>query len=454
MNFVELPAFAKKEFLNMKDMTKEIEAEINNWILEHKHIIFDNSTTHTKFDNRWFYDNGIWYLLKKDVGASFSYQKIDDEGIKDCIVPFGKYAEKGCGNLTRYSKSFFIRNEKNELFIFSDNYILNFQNGKIEILRDPSCIEFIKENIDKIKRKLLFVKNFNIVLDDIEMEDRPINRTFLCNCYFKLNENPKIKEAFKKYDLGQYIFSETEFKTALTFFDKNGDLNIPSWLIKSIRKYNILNIKKYSLWIKRYHLDENAFQKIENFLKHLNSNDTNKINSILNCKDSNKKEYYNVNDLVKYIKEQVMDNFISEIEAITMLYEIIKIQNEKYSKINILYPEDLPKYFEYLNKVKNNNQYVISDQIYKNEKFILNKSSYDEDSLKYLTEISQKNILNYSINFIEPIFTIDTVNDVVAIFTVDSDGNVDEIFYNSINDDEFTSFMEESNKTLKNFLKK
>ena len=83
------------------------------------------------------------------------------------------------------------------------------------------------------------------------MEDRPINRTFLCNCYFKLNENPKIKEAFKKYDLEQYIFSETEFKTALTFFDKNGDLNIPSWLIKSIRKYNILNIKKYSLWIKR-----------------------------------------------------------------------------------------------------------------------------------------------------------------------------------------------------------
>lgn len=62
--------------------------------------------------------------------------------------------------------------------------------------------------------------------------------------------------------------------------------------------------------------------------------------------------------------------------------------------------------------------------------------------------------LNYSINFIEPIFTIDTVNDVVAIFTVDSDGNVDEIFYNSINDNEFKSFMEESNKTLKNFLKK
>ena len=158
--------------------------------------------------------------------------------------------------------------------------------------------------------------------------------------------------------------------------------------------------------------------------------------------------------MVKYIKEQVLNNFISEIEAITMLYEIIKIQNEKYSKINILYPEDLPKYFEYLNKVKNNNQYVISDQIYKNEKFILNKSSYDETSLKYLTEISQKNILNYSINFIEPIFTIDTVNDVVAIFTVDSDGNVDEIFYNSINDNEFKSFMEESNKTLKNFLKK
>lgn len=453
MSFLELPAFAKREILNSEDMTKQIEKEINNWILEHKNIIFDNSNEHTRYDNRYFYDDGLWYVLKKDVGASFSYSKVDDEGIKHCIVPFGTYVEKSRNNLP-YSKYFFIKNEKNELFVLVDNYLLNFENNKIEISRNPLCIKFIKENINEIKKNLLFIKNFNIVLDDIKMEDRPLDRMFLCNCYFKLNENPKIKEAFNKYDLGQYIFSETEFKTALNFFDKNGDLNIPSWLIKSIRKYNILNIKKYSLWIKRYHLDEKTFQKIENFLKHLNSNDTNKINSILNCKDSNKKEYYNVNDLVKYIKEQVLNNFISEIEAITMLYEIIKIQNEKYSKINILYPEDLPKYFEYLNKVKNNNQYVISDQIYKNEKFILNKSSYDETSLKYLTEISQKNILNYSINFIEPIFTIDTVNDVVAIFTIDSDGNVNEIFYNSINDDEFKSFMEESNETLKNFLKK
>lgn len=451
MDFSTLPIHIKKEFLSIKDMSKNIDDTMKKIIDKKKTFLFfrfkDDNTTEV-----YYYHNNKWHEAKQRESDSFTYDKFDDNKYVSEIC-LSDYNHRIVPSQLKGDRSIFlVKNpDDNEYYLIVDDYDfeIDVKNNTFKTKQNPKFYLFNEENKSNIGTYLSQIQNLEILEDELKTNKLSLyknDKRLILFLYLELKRNPEIMKSIINYKFINLINSETDLKTACSFFNKNGKLKIHEWLF-DLNCNSITKINKYKTWIKKYNLDRNNLLEIDNFFSNIKNQYINQINSILSKKDSENKNFYNLEEIINYIKNQILNNSLYCEDVISMLHSIVNIQINKFGTIKEKFPENLNFYINYLNRILPNDKvsYNEPECLYQQNDFKLYNTT-QSSHLLLISERIKQDLWYYSSVFNKNIYIITNDNIIVKIFDLTiNNKKIDRIFYNN-SDEDIYNFINEAFK--------
>ena len=430
MTFSELPISIKKEFLTIEDETQTFDDLVKNLMKHNKRVFF------SLYDSKYyFYDNDRWYDVKKEGYDNFTYKKINEYGKFETLrCTFGPNDSLYEWILKRDLKIYFAKDyESDEYYLLVDDYDfeIDVKKNTFKTKRNPKFYLVNEENKSDIKRYINKVKYFEPFIEDLGFNsDVSIPNSIILDIYLDIKKGDKRAKSLIRYNLTNIILLKSELLTAYSLFDNNGNLKVPEWLF-DCKCNSIKKIKKYQTWIKKYKLNKDDLLKIDSFLNTVPDKYLTKINSILSKKDEHGKNFYGFKELIDYIKNQMLNNFLSLEEIVESFHNSVIKQIKKYNIIKNRFPENIVSYSNFLNRIF----YFEEPKYYLN--CILNKDNlkllsieYTSDYLLKISELLQQDIFLYSKTFKKNIYAVTNDNEIFKIFDVTVDNKkIDRVFY-------------------------
>lgn len=430
MTFSELPVSIKKEFLTIKDETKTFDDLVKSLIKNNKRVFF------SLYDSKYcFYDNDRWYDVKKEGYDNFTYKKINEYGKFEtlrCIYGLNDSLHEWI--LKKDLEIYFAKDyESDEYYLLVDDYDfeIDVKKNTFKTKRNPKFYLVNEENKSDIKRYINKVKYFEPFIEDLGFNsDVSISNSIILDIYLDIKKGDKRAKSLIRYNLTNIILLKSELLTAYSLFDNNGNLKVPEWLF-NCKCNSIKKIKKYQTWIKKYKLNKDDLLEIDSFLNTFPNKYLTKINSILSKKDEHGKNFYGFKELIDYIKNQMLNNFLSLEEIVESFHNSVIKQIKKYNIIKNRFPENIVSYSNFLNRIF----YFEEPKYYPN--YILNKDNlkllsieYTSDYLLRISELLQQDIFLYSKTFKKNIYAVTNDNEILKIFDVTVDNKkIDRVFY-------------------------
>lgn len=429
MTFSELPTLIKKEFLTIEDEATDFEDLVKNLMKHNKRVFF------SLYDSKYyFYDNDRWYDVKKEGYDNFTYKKINEYGKFEtlrCI--YGPNDSLHEWILKKDLEIYFAKDyESDEYYLLVDDYDfeIDVKKNTFKTKRNPKFYLVNEENKSDIKRYINKVKYFEPFIEDLGFNsDVSISNSIILDIYLDIKKGDKRAKSLIKYNLTNIILLKSELLTAYSLFDNNGNLKVPEWLF-DCKCNSIKKIKKYQTWIKKYKLNKDDLLEIDCFLNSIPNKYLTKINSILSKKDEHGKNFYGFKELIDYIKNQMLNNFLSLEEIVESFHNSVIKQIKKYNIIKNRFPENIVSYSNFLNRIF----YFEEPKYYPN--CILNKDNlkllsieYTSDYLLRISELLQQDIFLYSKTFKKNIYAVTNDNEILKIFDVTVDNKkIDRVF--------------------------
>lgn len=430
MTFSELPISIKKEFLTIEDETQTFDDLVKNLMKHNKRVFF------SLYDSKYyFYDNDRWYDVKKEGYDNFTYKKINEYGKFEtlrCI--YGANDSLHEWILKKNLEIYFAKDyESDEYYLLVDDYDFEIDVKKniFKTKRNPKFYLVNEENKSDIKRYINKVKYFEPFIEDLGFNsDVLIPNSIILDIYLDIKKGDKRAKSLIRYNLTNIILLKSELLTAYSLFDNNGNLKVPEWLF-DCKCNSIKKIKKYQTWIRKYKLNKDDLLEIDSFLNTVPDKYLTKINSILSKKDEHGKNFYGFKELIDYIKNQMLNNFLSLEEMVESFHNSVIKQIKKYNIIKNRFPENIVSYSNFLNRIF----YFEEPKYYPN--CILNKDNlkllsieYTSDYLLRISELLQQDIFLYSKTFKKNIYAVTNDNEILKIFDVTVDNKkIDRVFY-------------------------
>lgn len=430
MTFSELPISIKKEFLTIEDETQTFDDLVKNLMKHNKRVFF------SLYDSKYyFYDNDRWYDVKKEGYDNFTYKKINEYGKFEtlkCIYGLNDSLHEWI--LKKDLEIYFAKDyESDEYYLLVDDYDfeIDVKKNTFKTKRNPKFYLVNEENKSDIKRYINKVKYFEPFIEDLGFNsDVSISNSIILDIYLDIKKGDKRAKSLIRYNLTNIILLKSELLTAYSLFDNNGNLKVPEWLF-DCKCNSIKKIKKYQTWIKKYKLNKDDLLKIDSFLNTVPDKYLTKINSILSKKDEHGKNFYGFKELIDYIKNQMLNNFLSLEEIVESFHNSVIKQIKKYNIIKNRFPENIVSYSNFLNRIF----YFEEPKYYPN--CILNKDNlkllsieYTSDYLLKISELLQQDIFLYSKTFKKNIYAVTNDNEIFKIFDVTVDNKkIDRVFY-------------------------
>lgn len=430
MTFSELPISIKKEFLTIEDETQTFDDLVKNLMKHNKRVFF------SLYDSKYyFYDNDRWYDVKKEGYDNFTYKKINEYGKFEtlrCIYGLNDSLHEWI--LKRDLEIYFAKDyESDEYYLIVDDYDfeIDVKKNTFKTKRNPKFYLVNEENKSDIKRYINKVKYFEPFIEDLGFNsDVSIPNSIILDIYLDIKKGDKRAKSLIRYNLTNIILLKSELLTAYSLFDNNGNLKVPEWLF-DCKCNSIKKIKKYQTWIKKYKLNKDDLLEIDSFLNTFPNKYLTKINSILSKKDEHGKNFYGFKELIDYIKNQMLNNFLSLEEIVESFHNSVIKQIKKYNIIKNRFPENIVSYSNFLNRIF----YFEEPKYYPN--YILNKDNlkllsieYTSDYLLKISELLQQDIFLYSKTFKKNIYAVTNDNEILKIFDVTVDNKkIDRVLY-------------------------
>lgn len=429
MTFSELPVSIKKEFLTIEDETQTFDDLVKNLIKHNKRVFF------SLYDSKYyFYDNDRWYDVKKEGYDNFTYKKINEYGKFEtlrCI--YGENDSLHEWILKKDLEIYFAKDyESDEYYLLVDDYDfeIDVKKNTFKTKRNPKFYLVNEENKSDIKRYINKVKYFEPFIEYLGFNsDVSIPNSIILDIYLDIKKGDKRAKSLIRYNLTNIILLKSELLTAYSLFDNNGNLKVPEWLF-DCKCNSIKKIKKYQTWIKKYKLNKDDLLEIDSFLNTVPDKYLTKINSILSKKDEHGKNFYGFKELIDYIKNQMLNNFLSLEEIVESFHNSVIKQIEKYNIIENKFPENIITYSNYLNKLHYAKKPEYNpDCIFNKDNLKLLHIHYLSDYLFYLTEILKQDIFSYAKTFHKDIYVVVNDNKVLKIFDLKVNKLIDRVFY-------------------------
>ena len=430
MTFSELPISIKKEFLTIEDETQTFDDLVKNLMKHNKRVFF------SLYDSKYyFYDNDRWYDVKKEGYDNFTYKKINEYGKFEtlrCIYGLNDSLHEWI--LKKDLEIYFAKDyESDEYYLLVDDYDfeIDVKKNTFKTRRNPKFYLVNEENKSDIKRYINKVKYFEPFIEDLGFNsDVSISNSIILDIYLDIKKGDKRAKSLIRYNLTNIILLKSELLTAYSLFDNNGNLKFPEWLF-DCKCNSIKKIKKYQTWIRKYKLNKDDLLEIDSFLNTVPCKYLTKINSILSKKDEHGKNFYGFKELIDYIKNQMLNNFLSLEEIVESFHNSVIKQIKKYNIIKNRFPENIVSYSNFLNRIF----YFEEPKYYPN--CILNKDNlkllsieYTSDYLLRISELLQQDIFLYSKTFKKNIYAVTNDNEILKIFDVTVDNKkIDRVFY-------------------------
>ena len=430
MTFSELPISIKKEFLTIEDETQTFDDLVKNLMKHNKRVFF------SLYDSKYyFYDNDRWYDVKKEGYDNFTYKKINEYGKFEtlrCI--YGANDSLHEWILKKDLEIYFAKDyESDEYYLLVDDYDfeIDVKKNTFKTKRNPKFYLVNEENKSDIKRYINKVKYFEPFAEDLGFTNskNPMIKSIILDIYLDIKKGDKRAKSLIRYNLTNIILLKSELLTAYSLFDNNGNLKVPEWLF-DCKCNSIKKIKKYQTWIKKYKLNKDDLLEIDSFLNTVPDKYLTKINSILSKKDEHGKNFYGFKELIDYIKNQMLNNFLSLEEIVESFHNSVIKQIEKYNIIENKFPENIITYSNYLNKLHYAKKPEYNpDCIFNKDNLKLLHIHYLSDYLFYLTEILKQDIFSYAKTFHKDIYVVVNDNKVLKIFDLKVNKLIDKVFY-------------------------
>lgn len=430
MTFSELPISIKKEFLTIEDETQTFDDLVKNLMKHNKRVFF------SLYDSKYyFYDNDRWYDVKKEGYDNFTYKKINEYGKFEtlrCI--YGANDSLHEWILKKDLEIYFAKDyESDEYYLLVDDYDfeIDVKKNTFKTKRNPKFYLINEENKSDIKRYINKVKYFEPFAEDLGFTNskNPMIKSIILDIYLDIKKGDKRAKSLIRYNLTNIILLKSELLTAYSLFDNNGNLKVPEWLF-DCKCNSIKKIKKYQTWIKKYKLNKDDLLEIDSFLNTVPDKYLTKINSILSKKDEHGKNFYGFKELIDYIKNQMLNNFLSLEEIVESFHNSVIKQIEKYNIIENKFPENIITYSNYLNKLHYAKKPEYNpDCIFNKDNLKLLHIHYLSDYLFYLTEILKQDIFSYAKTFHKDIYVVVNDNKVLKIFDLKVNKLIDRVFY-------------------------
>lgn len=444
MTFSELPVSIKKEFLSIKDETATFDDLVKNLIKNNKKIFFSMNDEYWN-SKYYFYDNK-WHDVKKEGYNKFTYKKINEYGKFDTLdCDFNADNSLHGWILKKDLEIYFAKdNESNEYYLIVDdyNFEINVKKNTFKTIRNPKFYLLNEENKSKIEEYINKIKHFDSFIEDLGITNKRISmsKSIILDLYLDIRKGDKRAKSLIKHNISDLIILGSDLKTAYSFFDDDGNPKIEEWLF-DLQCNSIKKIKKYQTWIKKYELNKDDILDVDYFFSLTPNKYLTKINSIVSKKDSNRKNFYSFKEVINYIKDQMLNNFLSLEEIIDAFYNSTKKQIEKYNIIENKFPENIVTYSNYLNKLFYAKKPEYNpDCIFNKDNLKLLHIHYLSDCLFYLTEILKQDIFSYTRTFHKDIYVVVKDNKILKIFDLKINKKIDRILYDSDeNVDEFVN---------------
>jgi hypothetical protein len=450
MDFSTLPIHIKKEFLSIKDMSKNIDDTMKKIIDKKKTFLFfrfkDDNTTEV-----YYYHNNKWHEAKQRESDSFTYDKFDDNKYVSEIC-LSDYNHRIVPSQLKGDRSIFlVKNpDDNEYYLIVDDYDfeIDIKNNTFKTKQNPKFYLVNEENKSDISLYLSQIQNLEILEDELKTNKLSLyknEKRLILFLYLELKRNPEIMKSIINYKLINLINSGTDLKTACSFFNKDGKLKIHEWLL-DLNCDSITKINKYKAWVKQYNLDKNNLLEIDNFFSTIKDQHINKINSILSKKDSENKNFYSLEEIINYIKEQVLNNSLYCENVIGLFHTMVNLQIKKFGTIKERFPENLNFYINYLYRILPNNKMDSNEPefLYEKNDFKLYDITETSQYLLLISEKIKQDLWYYSSAFNKNIYIVTNNNIIVKIFDLTIDKKrVDRIFYDNT-DENVDNFINEA----------
>lgn len=431
MTFSELPVSIKKEFLSIKDETQTFDDLVKSLIKHNKKVFFG------LYDSKYyFYDNDRWYNVEKEGYNDFTYKKINESGKFETLrCTFGQNDSLYEWLLKKNLEIYFAKDyESDEYYLLVDDYDfeIDVKKNTFKTKRNPKFYLVNEENMSDIKRYINKVKYFEPFAEDLGFTNSksPMIKSIILDIYLDIKKGNKRTKSLIKYNLTNTILLKSDLTTAYSLFDNDGNLKVPEWLF-DCKCNSIKKIKKYQTWIKKYKLNKDDLLAIDYFLSTVPDKYVTQINSIVSKKDDHGKNFYGFKELIDYIKNQMLNNFLSLEEIVESFHNSVIKQIKKYNIIKNRFPENIVSYSNFLNRIF----YFEEPKYYPN--CILNKDNlkllsieYTSDYLLRISELLQQDIFLYSKTFKKNIYAVTNDNEILKIFDVTVDNKkIDRVFY-------------------------
>lgn len=450
MIFSELPVSIKKEFLSIKDETATFDDLVKNLIKNNKKIFFSMNDEYWN-SKYYFYDNK-WHDVKKEGYNKFTYKKINEYGKFDTLdCDFNADNSLHGWILKKDLEIYFAKdNESNEYYLIVDdyNFEINVKKNTFKTIRNPKFYLLNEENKSKIEEYINKIKHFDSFIEDLGITNKRISmsKSIILDLYLDIRKGDKRAKSLIKHNISDLIILGSDLKTAYSFFDDDGNPKIEEWLF-DLQCNSIKKIKKYQTWIKKYGLNKDDILDVDYFFSLTPNKYLTKINSIVSKKDSNRKNFYSFKEVINYIKDQMLNNFLSLEEIIDAFYNSTKKQIEKYNIIENKFPENIVTYSNYLNKLFYAKKPEYNpDYIFNKDNLKLLHIHYLSDCLFYLTEILKQDIFSYTRTFHKDIYVVVKDNKILKIFDLKINKKIDRILYDS--DENVDEFVNEALKKI------
>lgn len=431
MTFSELPISIKKEFLSIKDETTDFDDLVKSLIKHNKRVFF--GLHDSKY---YFYDNDRWYDVEKEGYNDFTYKKINESGKFETLrCTFGQNDSLYEWILKRDLKIYFAKDyESNEYYLLVDDYDfeIDVKKNTFKTKRNPKFYLVNEENMSDIKRYINKVKYFEPFAEDLGFTNSksPMIKSIILDIYLDIKKGNKRTKSLIKYNLTNTILLKSDLTTAYSLFDNDGNLKVPEWLF-DCKCNSIKKIKKYQTWIKKYKLNKDDLLAIDYFLSTVPDKYVTQINSIVSKKDDHGKNFYDLKELIDYIKNQMLTNFLSLEEITDSFHNSVTKQIKKYNTIKNKFPENIVSYSNFLNRIF----YCEEPKVFPN--CILDKDNlkllcieYTSDYLLRISELLQQDIFLYSRTFKKNIYVVSNNNEILKIFDVTVDNKkIDRVLY-------------------------
>ena len=453
MTFSELPIAIKKEFLSIKDETATFDDLVKDLIKNNKKIFFSINDEYWN-SKYYFYDNK-WHDVKKEGYNKFTYKKINEYGKFDTLdCDFNADNSLHGWLLKKDLEIYFAKdNKSDEYYLIVDDYDfeIDVKKNTFKTIRNPKFYLLNEENRSKIEEYINKIKNFDSFVEDLGFTDKKISisKSIVLDVYLDIKKGDKRAKALTNYNLADMILLKSDLTTAYSFFDDDGNLKVPEWLF-DCKCNSIKKIKKYQTWIKKYKLNKDDLLEIDCFLNSIPDKYITKINSILSKKDNSGKNYYTFKEIINYIKEQMLNNFLQIEEIIEAFYNCVTKQIKKYETIKNRFPENVISYSNFLIRTVNaSDSKSYSSYSFKKDNLSCFEVNFTSDYLLFLSETLQKDIFLYSKTFHKNIYIVANEDKITKIFDLNISNQPDRIFYDAGED--ANDFV---NEALKELLKK